>query len=108
MSRRPYKTSSVSSATAAHVVTEEDSGRAGGRVQAARAAAHVPGAGPDRTGDEHPGGRDHLAGPADQDHDGIAGRAGRSGTAFRRSALARTWLAGRFPVALLFRARTGL
>ena len=73
------------------------------RVQVARAAADGPGGEPDRPGDEHPGGRDHLAGPADQDHDGIAGRAGRGGTAFRRAALARARLAGRFPVALLFR-----
>src|SRR5439155_9009436 len=69
---------------------------------------------PDRPGDEHPGGRDHLAGPADQDHDGIAGRGTLGGTALRRtapcrSALGRTRLAGRLPVALLFfGTRTGL
>ena len=48
------------------------------RVQVTRAAADGPGGAADRAGDQHPGGRDHLAGPADQDHDGIAGRTGRA------------------------------
>src|SRR5207248_4912972 len=50
------------------------------RVQVTRAAADGPGGEPDRPGDEHPGGRDHLAGPADQDHDRIAGRGTLGGT----------------------------
>ena len=44
------------------------------RVQVARAAADGPGSEPDRARDEHPGGRDHTAGPLDQDHDRVAGR----------------------------------
>ena len=44
------------------------------RVQVARAAADGPGGEPDRAGDEHPGGRDHAAGPLDQDHDRIVRR----------------------------------
>src|SRR5205085_448839 len=78
------------------------------RVQVARAAADGPGGPADRAGDPEPGGHDHLAGPGDQDHDGVTGLAVRSRTALGRTALARTWLTRRFPVALLFRARAGL
>src|SRR5207247_7483600 len=78
------------------------------RVQVTRAAADGPGGPADRAGDREPGGRDHLARPGDQDHHGVTGLAGRGRTALGRTALARTRLTRRFPVALLFRGRTGL
>ena len=86
------------------------------RVQVARAAADGPGGEPDRAGHEHPGGRDHLAGPGDEDHHGIAGRGALGGTALRptapcRTTLGRTRLATALFLRLLLgtlRGRTGL
>src|SRR5260370_205722 len=82
------------------------------RLQVARAAADGAGREPDRAGHHHPGGRDHVAGPDDQDRDGVARRrrAAPGRPAPRRTALRRT-RPGRGLPAVLFLfswTRTGL
>src|SRR6266566_5033692 len=78
------------------------------RVQVARAAADGAGGEPDRAGRHRPGGRDHAAGPPDQDHDRIMGRPALGGAAFGRTALRRTSLSGRPLGGFFLLARTRL